>query len=267
MTIRSVTNGLASTALPSGKRFRRTLCLGTAAIALLLGACDDPGGSTDETEAAEGETAEIVEEEPLAAEADALAGFENLPRLEGSATVIVTVNGAPITIEVDGEKAPITAGNFVDLAEKGVYDGTLFHRVVRSPQPFVVQGGDPQGKDPSVPVEDLGNGSYIDESGEPRYVPLEILFQGDETPTYGQPMPGRPTQLQHNRGAVAMARSNFPNSASAQFYITIDNVNFLDGDYAVFGEVTEGMDVVDSIQKGDVIDSVTVIEGADNLKP
>ena len=64
-----------------------------------------------------------------------------------------------------------------------------------------------------------------------------------------------------------MARSEFPDSASAQFYITLDNVNFLDGDYAVFGMVTEGMDVVDSIQRGDVIDSVTVIEGADNLKP
>ena len=63
-----------------------------------------------------------------------------------------------------------------------------------------------------------------------------------------------------------MARSTFPNSASAQFYITIDNVNFLDGDYAVFGEVTEGMDVVDTIERGDVIDSVTVIEGIDNLK-
>ena len=247
---------------------RRALFAGAAAIALLLGSCDDPAGQTDEAATTEDSAAEVTEGK---AAIDPLEGFGNLPRLEGKATVIVTVNGAPITIEVDGEKAPITAGNFVDLAQKGVYDGTLFHRVVKSPQPFVAQGGDPLGKDPSTPVERLGTGSYVDESGEQRYIPLEILPQGADEPIYSQPFAASgittPPVLQHVRGAVAMARSEFPDSASAQFYITLDNVNFLDGDYAVFGMVTEGMDVVDSIEKGDVIDSVTVIEGADNLKP
>ena len=248
---------------------KRTLFAGAAAIALLLSSCEEPGGSTDEAAITEEGTAEVAAEQESTDEL--LASFGNLPRLEGKATVVVSVNGAPITIEVDGENAPITAGNFVDLAQKGVYDGTLFHRVVTSPQPFVAQGGDPQGKDPSIPVERLGTGSYVDESGEQRYIPLEILPQGADEPIYSQPFAAsgitKPPVLQHVRGAVAMARSEFPDSASAQFYITLDNVNFLDGDYAVFGMVTEGMDVVDSIQKGDVIDSVTVIEGADNLKP
>lgn len=256
--------------MTSQKRdLKRALFAGAAAIALLLGSC-----SNEAAEPQDGATA--TETESAAAEKDQeaidpLAGFGDLPRLEGKATVILTINDAPITIEVDGEKAPITAGNFVDLAQKGVYDGTLFHRVVTSPQPFVAQGGDPQGKDPNVPVERLGTGSYVDESGEQRYIPLEILPQGADEPIYSQPFAASgittPPELQHVRGAVAMARSEFPDSASAQFYITLDNVNFLDGDYAVFGMVTEGMDVVDDIQKGDVIDSVTIIEGADNLKP
>jgi peptidyl-prolyl cis-trans isomerase B (cyclophilin B) len=75
------------------------------------------------------------------------------PRLEGKATVEMIVNGSPITIEVDGENAPITAGNFVDLVERGVYNGLTFHRVVKDPQPFVVQGGDPKGN---------GTGGFID---------------------------------------------------------------------------------------------------------
>ncbi|NEP45729.1 MAG: peptidylprolyl isomerase, partial [Okeania sp. SIO2H7] len=75
----------------------------------------------------------------------------NLPRLEGKATIVMVVDGSPITIEVDGTNAPITAGNFVDLVQRGVYDGLAFHRVVREPEPFVVQGGDPQSKDPDFP--------------------------------------------------------------------------------------------------------------------
>lgn len=268
--------------------FHRRLWAGCAVLALVLGACNGGGDvpapgaesaaagsppAASGASAAAGEQAAAGSPEAAGQPApiDPAVAFPNLPRLEGKATVIVTVNGAPITMELDGEKAPITAGNFVDLAQKGVYDGTVFHRVVRDPQPFVVQGGDPQGKDPNVPLESLGMGSYVDESGEPRYIPLEILPQGADLPIYGQPFVAsgitEPPVLQHKRGAVAMARSRFPDTASAQFYITLDNVNFLDGDYAVFGQVTDGMDVVDGIEQGDVIDSVEVIEGAENLKP
>jgi peptidyl-prolyl cis-trans isomerase B (cyclophilin B) len=101
--------------------------------------------------------------------------------------VVLKVKGSPITIEVNGTDAPITAGNFVDLVQRGVYNGLVFHRVVREPQPFVVQGGDPQGKDPNFPVERLGTGGFIDpQTSQERYIPLEIKPKGAATPVYSQ---------------------------------------------------------------------------------
>ena len=197
--------------------------------------------------------------------------FSNLPRLEGKATVIMTVKGSPITIELDGTNAPITAGNFVDLVQKGVYDGLVFHRVVREPQPFVVQGGDPQGKDPKFPVARLGTGGFIDpKTSRERYIPLEIKVKDAKTPTYSATLEqagivGKPV-LQHSRGAVAMARSNNPDSASSQFYFTLTDVPFLDGSYAVFGYVKQGMDAIDKIEAGDRIEKATVTEGLENFK-
>ncbi|MBW4642625.1 MAG: peptidylprolyl isomerase [Goleter apudmare HA4340-LM2] len=197
---------------------------------------------------------------------ESIPGMKDLPRLEGKATVVVTVKGSPITIEVDGTNAPITAGNFVDLVQKGVYNGLVFHRVVREPQPFVVQGGDPQGKDPKFPANRLGTGGYIDEkTGNERYIPLEIKPQGSDQPVYGKTITETPV-LTHKLGAVAMARSQQPNSASSQFYVALADLGFLDGNYAVFGNVTEGFDVVNNIQQGDRIDSAKVTQGAENLK-
>jgi peptidyl-prolyl cis-trans isomerase B (cyclophilin B) len=197
--------------------------------------------------------------------------MNNLPRLEGKATVVMTVNGKPITIAVDGTNAPITAGNFVDLVQKGVYDGLVFHRVVRDPQPFVVQGGDPQGKDPKFPAGRLGTGGYIDpKTGNERYIPLEIKPQGEAAPIYSKTfeMAGvrKPPELTHKQGAVAMARSQMPDSASSQFYFALADLGFLDGNYAVFGQVTDGFDVVNKIQQGDRIESAKVTQGAENLK-
>jgi peptidyl-prolyl cis-trans isomerase B (cyclophilin B) len=195
----------------------------------------------------------------------------DLPRLEGKATVVMTVKGSPITIEIDGVNAPITAGNFVDLVQRGVYDGLSFHRVVRQPQPFVAQGGDPQGKDPKFPANRLGTGSFVDPvTGNARYIPLEIKPKGAPAPVYEKTLKeagvNQPPELTHKLGAIAMARSQQPNSASAQFYFTLANQDFLDGDYAVFGYVTDGMSVVDKIQQGDRIDSAKVTQGAENLK-
>ncbi len=194
-----------------------------------------------------------------------------LPRLAGSAIVTMVVNDGTITMEVNGDDAPITAGNFVDLVQKGVYDGVAFHRVVREPQPFVVQGGDPQSKDPSVPIQQLGTGGYIDpNTSSQRYVPLEIKPTGSDIPVYSQTfssLGGNETPvLRHERGALAMARSQFPDSASSQFYIALANLGFLDGEYAVFGTVTEGMDIVDQIQEGDRIESARVVSGIENLQ-
>ncbi len=202
------------------------------------------------------------------AQVESAPQMKDLPRLDGKATVVMTVKGSPITIEVDGTDAPISAGNFVDLVQRGVYDGLMFHRVVREPQPFVVQGGDPQSKDPKVPQQALGSGSFIDpKTGSARYVPLEIKAVGASAPAYGKPLesPAKPI-LQHKRGAVAMARSQQPDSASSQFYFALADLEFLDGNYAVFGKTTSGMEVVDKIQQGDRIDSAKVTKGAENLK-
>ena len=235
-------------------------CLAMA-IALMIGSCS----TADAPEVGaipEPATPAVVE--PTAAELTA-----GLPRLAGKATVEMKVGSRTITIEVDGDKAPVTAGNFVDLAEKGVYDGTIFHRVVRSPEPFVVQGGDPQSADPNVPNSQLGTGSYVDPATSlPRMIPLEILPEGADEPLYGKTFPEAGVSdapaLAHRRGAVAMARSGV-NTASAQFYIALADLAFLDGSYAVFGYVTSGMDVVDKIQMGDVITSAKVTAGAENL--
>ena len=197
--------------------------------------------------------------------------MSNLPKLEGKATVEMTVNGSLVTIEVDGTSAPITAGNFIDLVNQGVYDGVAFHRVVREPQPFVVQGGDPQSKNPKVPMAQLGTGGFIDPAtSQERYIPLEILPAGEEQPLYSKTfdearIKDQP-KLKHSRGAVAMARSRLPDSASSQFYFALADLPFLDGSYAVFGYVTEGMDVIDQVQQGDRIESAKVTAGLDNLK-
>ncbi|MBC7971045.1 MAG: peptidylprolyl isomerase [Verrucomicrobia bacterium] len=194
-----------------------------------------------------------------------------IPRLDGKATVAIVVKGGTITAELDGANAPLTAGNFVDLVQRGVYNGLVFHRVVREPQPFVVQGGDPQSKNPNFPPEQLGTGSFIDPAtGQARYVPLEITPVGAKTPVYRQTfdtagITAKP-KLTHKRGALSMARSQSPDSASSQFYITLADVNFLDGNYAVFGYVTQGMETVDKIQQGDRIESAKVVKGLENLK-
>jgi len=190
----------------------------------------------------------------------------NLPRLNGEATVQLMVNGSPVVIQVNGDDAPVTAGNFVDLVSRGVYDNLVFHRVVRDPQPFVVQGGDPQGRDPNFPASRLGTGGFIDPATQrERRIPLEIKPQGSSEPVYSRPISDAPA-LPHTRGAVAMARSQSPDSASSQFYIALADLDFLNGNYAVFGYVTSGMEVVDQIQQGDRIQSAEVTSGLENLE-
>jgi peptidyl-prolyl cis-trans isomerase B (cyclophilin B) len=208
----------------------------------------------------------------MAAPVELPQAFSNLPQLQGTATILLTVKGKPIKLQVDGQNAPITAGNFVDLVQKNVYDGLVFHRVVKQPEPFVVQGGDPQGRDPNVPVGQLGTGGYIDpDTQQERRIPLEIKPASAtktlyETTFSTAGLTEKPL-LTHKRGALAMARSADPNSASSQFYITLADQNFLDGEYAVFGYVTEGMDVVDNIQQGDRIDAAKVLEIKGEFKP
>jgi len=139
---------------------------------------------------------------------------------------IAMEKGGVIKIEFFAGDAPKTVENFVTLAKKGFYNGLTFHRIEPG---FVVQGGDPKG----------------DGTGGPGYK-IKAEFNKN----------------QHDRGAVAMARSNDPDSAGSQFYITLAPAHFLDGKYTVFGKVVSGMNIVDNIKKGDKMKSVKIIDAA-----
>ncbi len=133
---------------------------------------------------------------------------------------IVTIrmeNGDIITAELYPDIAPNTVANFITLIESGAYDGTIFHRVIPG---FMVQGGDPEG---------TGMG------GPGWSVKGEFLANG------------HPNNLRHGRGVLSMARSQHKDSAGSQFFIMVDDAPHLDGQYAAFGKVTEGMDAVDRI--------------------
>ena len=122
-----------------------------------------------------------------------------------------------ITVELDGDTAPVTVENFMKLANEGFYDGLTFHRIIKG---FMIQGGDPKKNGTG------GSGTTI--VGE---------FSGN----------GYENDISHLRGTLSMARSNNPNSASSQFFIVHEDSTYLDGQYAAFGRVTEGMEVVDAI--------------------
>ncbi|MCU0546276.1 MAG: peptidylprolyl isomerase [Oscillatoriaceae cyanobacterium Prado104] len=195
------------------------------------------------------------------------AKYANLPQLQGRATVLVETEKGQITMVVDGYSAPLTAGNFVDLVDRGFYDGLPF---IRSEESYVLQTGDPAG--PEVGFLDPATNKY-------RNVPLEVLVRGDKEPTYGITLEdaGRYRDLPvlpfSAFGAVAMARAESePDSGSSQFFfflfepeLTPAGLNLLDGRYAVFGYVTEGKEVLEKLKQGDKIVSAKVIKGAENL--
>lgn len=189
-----------------------------------------------------------------------------VPCLSGSALVSLETEKGLVLLQLDGAQAPLTSGNFLDLVKRGIYNGTVFHRVIRSPLPFVVQGGDPGTADPKVPASAYGTGNFIDPAtGEARFIPLEFKLKPSGKLIYGQEIAsGSPTKkpaLGHDRGALAMARSSDPNSASSQFYIALKPLPELDGRYAVFGRVIRGMEVVDRLQQGDKLIRAQLISG------
>ncbi|KAI7733808.1 hypothetical protein M8C21_008927 [Ambrosia artemisiifolia] len=200
--------------------------------------------------------------------------YQNMPLLKGRATVDmkVKVKDNPnleecvFRIVLDGYNAPVTAGNFIDLVERHFYDGMEIQRS----DGFVVQTGDPEG-----PAE-----GFIDPSTEKtRTIPLEIMVEGEKIPVYGSTLEDiglykAQTKLPFNAfGTMAMAREEFENnSASSQVFwllkeseLTPSNANILDGRYAVFGYVTQNEDFLADLKVGDVIESVQVVAGLDNL--
>ena len=132
--------------------------------------------------------------------------------------VMITMeSGKSMVVKLDAASAPITVANFQKLVAAGFYNGLIFHRVIAG---FMVQGGDP-----------TGTGM----SGSKETIKGEFLANGV------------PNRLSHKRGVISMARTNYPNSASSQFFICHADATFLDGQYAAFGAVVDGMDAVDDI--------------------
>lgn len=137
---------------------------------------------------------------------------------EGTHEIEIEVeNYGTIHLELDEKSAPITVSNFIKLAQEGFYDGLTFHRIISG---FMIQGGDP-----------LGNGM----GGSDETIKGEFAENKVNNP------------LSHTRGAISMARSNDLDSASSQFFIVHEDSTYLDGSYAVFGYVTDGMEIIDKI--------------------
>ncbi len=144
---------------------------------------------------------------------------DNLPNV-----VIIDVKDfGKITVELYPDVAPITVKNFKKLVNEGFYDGLTFHRVIEG---FMIQGGCPNG---------TGMGGYTDKNGN------KVTIKGEFSANNVK------NDLAHTRGVISMARSTKPNSASSQFFICHYSASHLDGQYAAFGKVIDGMDVVDAI--------------------
>lgn len=194
--------------------------------------------------------------------------YDNLPQLLGRATVAMETNKGNLTIVVDGYSAPVNGGNFIDLVQRGFYDGLDFNR---AEDYYILQAGDPPGE---------ANGFIDPQTKEYRAIPLEVLVKGDELPVYGETLEelGRyldtPAIPFNAYGAIALARpANDPNGGSSQFFffkfdteVTPPGYNLMDGRYSVFGYLVEGKEVLEELTAGDKIISAKVVDGIENLR-
>lgn len=200
---------------------------------------EETGTKKDDTETEkEVGAGEVEEEEQNQEEQES----EEIEGANDGALPVVTLtmeNGGEILLELYPNTAPNSVDNFIELIDAGYYDGVIFHRVIPG---FMIQGGDPEGTG-------MGGPGYT--------IPGEFSLNGFEN------------DLSHERGVVSMARSQHPDSAGSQFFIVVEDSTFLDGEYAAFGKVIEGMEVADEIVQVDrdeldmpdeeqVIESMTV---------
>lgn len=189
-------------------------------MTVLLGAlCLTGCGSTDNNTAADKNVSSAAVSSPAAdADSNVASDNEDSDLLSGKHHIKIKVKDyGTISVELDADVAPITVTNFVDLAKDGFYDGLTFHRIISG---FMIQGGDP-----------LGNGT----GGSDKTIKGEFSENGVEN------------SISHVRGTISMARSQDYDSASSQFFIMHKDNPGLDGQYAAFGTVTKGMEVVDKI--------------------
>lgn len=186
-----------------------------AFAATMLAGCGNKTDTTDTTETTEATSAA---DETSDGAADTADTSENEELLTGLHHVTIDVQDyGTISLELDADTAPISVTNFINLANEGFYDGLTFHRIISG---FMIQGGDPN-----------GNGT----GGSEKTIKGEFSANGVEN------------DISHVRGVISMARANDPDSGSSQFFIVHEDSTSLDGQYAAFGHVTEGMDVVDAI--------------------
>lgn len=188
-----------------------SIILMAALLSLCLTGCGDTRENADKS------TAKTTKKESFAEKKD--ADTSNSQYLTGKhhAEIVIAEYGK-LELELDADVAPITVTNFVNLAKKGFYNGLTFHRIMSG---FMIQGGDPNGD---------GTGGF------------EETIKGEFKSN------GIENTMSHKRGVISMARTqNDPDSASSQFFIVQADSDFLDGDYAAFGKVTAGMDIVDKI--------------------
>ena len=186
-----------------------------AFAATMLAGCGSKTDTTDTTETTEATSAADETSDGAADTADTSEDGELLTGLH-HVTIDVQDYGT-ISLELDADTAPISVTNFINLANEGFYDGLTFHRIISG---FMIQGGDPN-----------GNGT----GGSEKTIKGEFSANGVEN------------DISHVRGVISMARANDPDSGSSQFFIVHEDSTFLDGQYAAFGHVTDGMDVVDAI--------------------
>jgi len=166
---------------------------------------------------------EVVEEEVPEVEF-----HEAQVEVTGDEIAVITTSKGVIRVEFFADAAPNHVGSFIELVESGFYDGVKFHRVEPG---FVIQGGDPLSKTDDPAVGTGGPGYYLKAEFNSRL---------------------------HLDGTLSMARAQHPDSAGSQFFICLGEQSFLDGQYTVFGQVVEGLDVVHTIEVGDIMESVTV---------
>ncbi len=165
----------------------------------------------------------------------------------GEEIAVIKTSKGTIRVQLAGNDAPIHVGNFVELAQKGFYDNLKFHRYVPG---FVIQGGCPN-------TRDLDSDQVIAAAGNP----MAGLGTGGPGYTIKQEYTTNPNN-KHNDGALAMARSQMPDSAGSQFYLCLGAQHMLDPNYTVFGQTIEGKDVIGQLRVGDVIEGIEIENAA-----
>ncbi len=211
------------------------------AVALVAG-CSGTGNDTQAPAETTATAPVQSEEETLGAEGETLYIPKYVPN--GKETATLKTSQGDIVVQLFGDEAPLHIGSFIELAQKGFYNDTKFHRYEPD---FVVQGGDPQTKEATSKqvAAAAGDPASTFGTGGPGYN-IKGEFDPLENPN------------KHVRGALGMARSQSADSAGSQFYFTLADSSFLDGQYTVFGQVTKGLDVMDKLRAGDTIESITI---------